>query len=224
MPNGRTNRLGRKRSPQRWFMMILNPYRFRRCNHGSTHRRRADLHDDGDRRFPHPEKRSIECSTSTFQFEGSCAECPLSTQSGHGRHSSHYPIYSSSRRARGLPWQISQYSLEVHAPRNFFIERITNQLRADLQHKLTVCVTYVLHRTHQMPFESREQCNCRQDEHHDGGCSNRATAIDGLCDGCRAAMELSANQTLSSHLSNRLAGLFGRFDTRSGPKVPLSPH
>jgi hypothetical protein len=91
-------------------------------------------------------------------------------------------------------------------------KKISPPIRND---KWTASVTCGLVRTNQMPLEFKELCNCRRDEHHDGGCSNRATAIDGLCDGCRAAKELSANRPLSSRLSNRLTGLFGWFEARS---------
>lgn len=51
--------------------------------------------------------------------------------------------------------------------------------------------------------EANELCTCKGADHPIGGCAKRATAIDGLCDGCRAAMELSIEPT-----RGRLLGRF----------------
>ena len=59
----------------------------------------------------------------------------------------------------------------------------------------------------QMLLEANEQCACRSDDHPLGRCTNRTTAIDGLCNGCRAAMELSVEKPPSGRFLGWLQSL-----------------
>jgi len=62
----------------------------------------------------------------------------------------------------------------------------------------------------QMPSEANGLCTCKANDHLLGPCANRATANDGLCDGCRAAQELSVELQPQSGFLRRLQKLFAK--------------
>lgn len=77
-----------------------------------------------------------------------------------------------------------------------------------MQRWLTAFVVSTTPSVDQMPLESSELCACREPDHTDGRCLNPATAIDGLCNGCRAAKELATDALPKGHLLARLGKLF----------------